>query len=237
MVEKRIVVAPAKPASTVVILRDGPVGLEVFMVKRAASMAFGANAFVFPGGKVDEADQALGADDSLGFYRCAALREAFEECGFLLAEKEGRALSADALKSLTFYRAKLVDGEIGFNAFLQNEGLKVQPDRLIYIGRWITPDHFPRRFDARFFAVVVPDGQHLQHDGYEAVHSEWVQPEALLARADKGEVYLMPPTFHVLTDLAKCKNAQNALHSLAVLDAEPDKREAKLAHQVNNLLK
>lgn len=237
MVEAPAIAAPAKPAATVVILRDGAHGLEVFMVKRAGTMAFGAHAYVFPGGKLDADDHALGDDDALGAYRCAALREAFEECGMLLAEQSGKAVDVATQARLAPYRSQLVDGAIGFPAFLQQEALTALPERLVYIGRWITPDHLPKRFDARFFAMIAPEGQILEHDGYEAVHSEWVAPQALLARAETGDAYLMPPTFHVLKDLATCKNAPDALAALVVSSAEPDERELKAAHQVNNLLK
>ena len=44
------------PASTVLIIRDGVSGLEVFMVVRHHEIDFAAGALVFPGGKVDQSD-------------------------------------------------------------------------------------------------------------------------------------------------------------------------------------
>ena len=57
-----------KPAATVLIVRDAP-DLEVLMVRRSAGMAFGASAWVFPGGKVAPADaDPLWDDLSDGSY-------------------------------------------------------------------------------------------------------------------------------------------------------------------------
>ena len=55
---------PARPAATVVILRDGGEGIEAFMVVRHRAIEFAAGALVFPGGKVDPEDaDAAWADE------------------------------------------------------------------------------------------------------------------------------------------------------------------------------
>lgn len=91
-----------KPSSTVMLLRDGVDGVEVFVLRRQASMAFAARMHAFPGGGVDPRDAdpatpwagpspqewgaALGADpDTARELVCAAVREVFEEVGVLLA--------------------------------------------------------------------------------------------------------------------------------------------------------
>ncbi len=88
---------PARPASTVVILRDGAGGIEVFMVVRHHQIDFASGALVFPGGKVDaeDSDAAWGelapnapnAPDRSFFV--AAGRETFEEAGLVLARRRG----------------------------------------------------------------------------------------------------------------------------------------------------
>jgi 8-oxo-dGTP pyrophosphatase MutT (NUDIX family) len=77
-------VPPPIPAATVVIVRDGPVGLETLMLRRNARGPFGGM-WVFPGGQVDTADvDAVPSGDELGAARHAAAREAAEEAGLLV---------------------------------------------------------------------------------------------------------------------------------------------------------
>ena len=49
-------VATPRHAATVVLLRDAPAGLEVYLLRRAGTMAFAAGMHVFPGGSVDPRD-------------------------------------------------------------------------------------------------------------------------------------------------------------------------------------
>ena len=74
---------PGIPAATVVPLRDGPEGLEVLMLRRNSKLAFGGM-WVFPGGRVDEADGDLETDGEHEVARRAAAREAAEEAGIVL---------------------------------------------------------------------------------------------------------------------------------------------------------
>jgi 8-oxo-dGTP pyrophosphatase MutT (NUDIX family) len=81
--------SPAVPAATVVLLRDGPAGLETLMLRRARSLAFAAGAWVFPGGRIDPPDypggEVAGAPAALEVAaRNAAVRETREEAGLVL---------------------------------------------------------------------------------------------------------------------------------------------------------
>lgn len=73
------------PAATVIVVRDGPDGLEALMLRRNSKLAFAGGMWVFPGGRLDEADHRpapgdVGPDhDTLGASRRAATREAKEE--------------------------------------------------------------------------------------------------------------------------------------------------------------
>ena len=90
---------PLIPAATIMLLRDGAPGLEVFMVVRHHQIDFASGALVFPGGKLDEGDKsssirarcdgADGVSDAELAIQVAAIREAFEECGVLLARPKG----------------------------------------------------------------------------------------------------------------------------------------------------
>src|SRR6266702_1053645 len=97
--------APPRPATTVLLLRPSKAGdagspLEVFMVVRHHQIDAFSGALVFPGGKLENADgdprlrtrcgnAEKCSDDELKF-RVAGVREAFEECGVLLARKRGQ---------------------------------------------------------------------------------------------------------------------------------------------------
>ena len=74
--------APAIPAATVVVLRDGPGGLESLMLRRNSRLAFGGM-WVFPGGRIDDGDHDS-ADDLIAAARNAAAREASEEASIVL---------------------------------------------------------------------------------------------------------------------------------------------------------
>ncbi len=77
---------PARPAATVVLLRDGAAGPEALLVRRNAQLAFHGGAWVFPGGRIDAADGAAeDQHDALPAARRAACREAWEEAGVQIA--------------------------------------------------------------------------------------------------------------------------------------------------------
>ena len=106
-----------RPAATLILLRDGEAGPEIFMLKRSPSAAFVANAYVFPGGGLDAADhkaldrvrglteadanRRLGVDAGGLAYWVAAVRECFEEAGILIATQEsGAPLDPERAKAL-----------------------------------------------------------------------------------------------------------------------------------------
>ena len=74
--------SPAIPAATVVVLRDGPVGMESLMLRKNSRIAFGGM-WVFPGGRIDDGDHD-GARDLIAAARNAAAREACEEASIVL---------------------------------------------------------------------------------------------------------------------------------------------------------
>ena len=168
---------PATPrdAATVALVRDGDAGLEVFLLHRVTGMAFAGGMTVFPGGGVDERDSdatiawagpqpawwagKLGVAEPLArALVCAAVRETFEECGVLLAGPTADTVVPDT----TGYRAarqSLVDREFSMAEFLAAQGLVLRADLLVPWSNWITPEQEPRRYDTRFFAAALPEGQ------------------------------------------------------------------------------
>jgi 8-oxo-dGTP pyrophosphatase MutT (NUDIX family) len=227
-------VVPARPASTVLLLRDGAAGLEVFMVVRHHQIDFASGALVFPGGSVDPGDRAvaeglpgLGGSDA-GALRIAAIRETFEECGVLLARPRGAAALVDAarLKAVeAAHRTALCRGERPFAEILAAEGLVPATDHLVHFAHWITPASRPKRFDTHFFLADAPPDQLAAHDGGESVDSVWIRPAQALADTEAGLRKLVFATRLNLMRLAAFATvgaAFAAAAAAAVVTVEPE---------------
>lgn len=211
------------PASTLMLIRDGAAGLEVFMVERHHQIDFATGALVFPGGKIDKGDfdpglRALcenvqGLSELELAVRIGGIREAFEECGVLLAhDADGSGLvSADRLRGLEHYRQKLVDGEIAMLEFLIKEKLILMPQHLIPFAHWITPPMVPKRFDTYFFVIETPIDHIALHDGHESVDSVWITPAKVLEEGSAGRRTVIFPTRMNVQKLGRSKNVAEAL--------------------------
>lgn len=215
-------VEPVLPrdAATVVILRDGARGPEVYLLRRKTTMAFAAGAYVFPGGSVDarDTDQAVAwagpspAEWGAVFHAseqvarglvCAAVRETFEETGVLLAGPGPDSVVADTTgDDWEADRLALIDRSLAFADFLARRGLVLRSDLLKPWAHWITPEIETRRFDTRFFVAVLPEGQRTRDVGGEADQVVWKRPAEAIELAHQGEIFLMPPTYHTLTELS-----------------------------------
>lgn len=185
-----------RPAATILLLRDGRAGLEVLMVCRAREVDFASGALVFPGGRVETTDAALAPpEDPLGAFRVAAIREAWEESGILLAHPPGPEIPPE--------------GE--FLAHLHARGLRPHHAALTPFAHWITPAHSPKRFDTHFFLAHAPEGQEAIHDGREAVEALWVRPAEAVEEADAGRRTLVFATRLNLLRLAQWNSAEAAI--------------------------
>lgn len=217
--------ATARPAATIVLMRDGPSGLEVFMVVRHHAIDFASGALVFPGGRVDENDFALAANPVLcpnpgGIpteamaFRLAAIRETFEECGVLFARPSHTLALIDgaALRGIeATHRAPLAEGRIAFDSVLTAHDLLPATDLLTHFAHWITPANQPKRYDTHFFLAEAP-AEHLAiHDGTEAVDSLWIAPGQAVADTAAGRFKLVFATQMNLMKLAAFKTAADAI--------------------------
>jgi 8-oxo-dGTP pyrophosphatase MutT (NUDIX family) len=192
------------------------------MVRRAAAAAFAGGMYVFPGGRVDDADGdgALAAVvDGLGdaaasaarglphgglAYWIAAIRECFEEAGLLLARPVVDGTAAD--------RWAVHRGELSMVELCRRHGVRIDAGALRYVSHWVTPvGETSRRFDTRFFLAAAPAGQEGRHDDAELVDSRWVAPAAALAAGERRELMLMPPTESNLRFIAGCSSVAEAL--------------------------
>lgn len=221
------VTGPVRAAATVVMLRDAPGGLEVFMIKRHGLSDVLGGAYVFPGGKVDAGDALLDMDTHLdapperlhavlgeaqldplaaaGMY-VTALREAFEETGVLYAQGADAAVAARATALLREGRA--------FAEVIALLGLRLNASRLTPWSRWITPRQpsvTNKRFDTRFFVAPVPAGQQASHDNHEATDSVWLAPRAALQQYWDRALELAPPQIMSLVHLARHASVDSVL--------------------------
>lgn len=222
-----------KPAATVIILRDEP-SYEVLMVTRHANMAFGASAWVFPGGKIGPADADpawaelvegnLSAEERA--QRIGAAREVFEETGLLLARRPGeeRLVESDVAEKLGANRLKVEDEPELFIKLLKEEGLMLAVDRLVPFAHWVTPKIEKRRYNTYFYVVRAPRRQVAMHDGREAVDHNWMAPSHVLDMAEKGEAKLMLPTrlnLEWLADASNCEDALETSRNRKIVTVEP----------------
>lgn len=211
------------PAATLLLIRDGADGLEVFMVERHHQIDFATGALVFPGGKIDQADfapalrarceNADGLNDLELAVRVGGIREAFEECGVLLAHDAGGAglVCAKRLLGLEHYRQKLVNGEIDMLEFLTKENLVLLPQTLVPFAHWITPPIEPKRFDTYFFVIEAPRDHIALHDGHESVDSVWIKPAKAIEDADAGLHKIIFPTRLNVLKLGRARTVAEAL--------------------------
>lgn len=188
-------VAP-RSAATVLLLRETEQGLQTYMMCRASTMAFAANAYVFPGGRLDPEDldqgNALEFDDetlaSLSLRMSADLEET-------------RGLLMCAVRELE-----------------EEAGVTLDPHSLVLLDHWVTPEWENLRYDVRFFIAHMPADQIAEPHGTEAVAARWIAPADAITEANQGNILLMAPTRAALVHLLE--------HSqIASLVAATDARE------------
>lgn len=212
-------------ASTMLLLRDGADGLEVFMVVRHHQIDFASGALVFPGGSIDPDDHAIAASPALYTHlgeldamaitmRVGAARETFEECGILLARtrRSQSLVAASQVETIVnTHRAALCEGKTKFSDILAANDLVLALDLLVPFAHWITPVGLPKRFDTQFYLAVAPADQLGVHDGMESVDSIWVSPQAAVDGARTGRFTLVFATERNLIKLGRSKTAFEAI--------------------------
>lgn len=200
-------IAPALPASSVLLIRDGLGGLEVLMIERAKTMRFAPGALVFPGGKVDATDFDIWrwqrymdnprkTPKDMAF-RLASLRELYEETHILLGDTKRKGLPPKG---------------VPFHKLLNTFGVKLHLDKMEPFAHWVTPETVPRRFDTYFY-LVPDDGQLEDFDGEEAVDAKWLKPREILRDWEIDKVPLMFPTRLNLMKLARSSTVAAAMQA------------------------
>ena len=218
-----------RPAATVVLVRpDDGDGFEILLTRRPQEMRFLGGFYVFPGGTVHrddhspralercrgltaaDAQRVLGnshtPEEALGHW-VAVVRELFEEVGILLCVDESGEqvqLSAAGKKRLIEDRRRaVVRRELDFSSFLASENLFCDLSQIMYFDHWITPDIYSMRFDTRFYIADLPSHQQPLFYSEEVAHSLWITAGEALARMDRQDFPILPPTSIVLQRLSR----------------------------------
>jgi 8-oxo-dGTP pyrophosphatase MutT (NUDIX family) len=198
-------VVEPRPSASIILVRDGPDGLETFMVRRHARSPVMPSAYVFPGGTVRDDDRSIALREAEGLSRTlsersdapvdaahasalyvCAVRELFEEAGVLLVrDVRDRLFSvppgdATLQERLQSTRLALQARQLTIGGVLAEHQWRPAFDLLVPFSHWITPRVLAARFDTRFFLAVLPLGQSALHDTIETSEGVWLAPSRVL---------------------------------------------------------
>ncbi len=207
------------PAATILLVRDAP-GFEVLMVKRHHQIDFASGALVFPGGKTHAGDhdpawkgRTLGwaaHEPDARALRIAAIREAYEETGILLAgHADGSEFKGDERAGAA--RDEIAHDRRSFLGLVEELDVKLDLDALTVFARWITPTNMHKRFDTWFYIAAAPADQLAVCDGWETVDAEWIAPAEALRLGHARERIVIFPTRLNLQLLAEAAGAEDAV--------------------------
>ena len=228
---------PAEPrnAATVVLMRPGSEGPEVYLLRRQTSMAFAGGMCVFPGGGVDPRDfdhdiawagpspqewaARLGTDEATArALVCAAVRETFEESGVLLAGESADTVVADTTgEDWETDRAALEARKLALTEFLDRRGLVLRTDLLGVWAAWLTPVFEPRRYRTWFFVADLPEGQRTRDVSTESDQVTWLPAMQAVADVEGQQLLMLPPTYLTCLEVGQYADPAD------VLDAAHDR--------------
>ncbi|MCW2855905.1 MAG: hydrolase [Marmoricola sp.] len=214
---------PAEPrdAATVVLVRPGADGPELYLLRRQISMEFAGGMCVFPGGGVDPRDfdhtvawagpspaewaERLGTDEAQArALVAAAVRETFEESGVLLAGESADSVIADTTgDDWEADRIALEQRELSMTDFLTNRGLVLRTDLLGAWAGWLTPVFEPKRYRTWFFVAELPEGQKTRDVSTESDHVVWLPAIKAVEQAEERQILMLPPTYITSLDVAQ----------------------------------
>lgn len=229
-------------AATVLLVRDGASGLEIWVQERVSTMPNYPGMTVFPGGGVDARDFPGRSWDSGDHWRgpsdvslarqlgtnrykahalvFAAVRELFEETGTLLAVDESGNDIPDATP-LHQAREALVSHQKSLTDVLREHNLHVRSELLRPWARWVGCSESGNWFDNYSFIATPPRGQHPDGDTSEADDAYWFTPQLLLDGWRAGLVRLVIPTWAQLSELTKFSSVDEALAAAERSDMHP----------------
>ncbi len=185
--------------ASLVMLRR-PAAPEVYWVRRADHDTFLSGFHAFPGGAVDAHDHSVPVSGAHGLEaaaRVAAVREALEETGVLVAD-------GFSGPTPTAWRSEVRDGHLPLRDVLAQAGARLSAQSLAGAGCWTAPEYLGKPIDTWFFATWVPDdlAPTVPPLDRELSGGEWIRPAEAVERWLRSEVLLAPPTLHLLRCLA-----------------------------------
>ena len=187
-------VVAAREAATVLLLRDGPAGIETWLLRRVPKMAFAPSMSVFPGGGVDPID----SDGERSATEAAVAAQL--------------GLEPDHAAKLLRTAAREIAEETDVGLPLE----QIHP-----WARWITPEAEPRRYDTYFFVAVVPAGSVAAAVTGEASHADWIPISQALAEYEQGSRPMLPPTVLNLIEVSGFATAAEVLVAAANRSVRP----------------
>ncbi|SER13986.1 hypothetical protein SAMN05444745_12030 [Arthrobacter sp. OV608] len=184
-----------RPAVSVVLMRDSPHGVEVFVQCRALTMDFAAGVVAFPGGRVDAVD-SLPSALSRKLLDAQALAWSRTSVGAKVA-------------TARYTTACLLSAAV--REVAEECGVVLQPEALIPWANWITPEGFPKRFDTFFFVTAIGPELEPKHVTTEATLSQWMPVRKLQIDEAAGRLKLLPPTLAILDEFAELDTIEQVL--------------------------
>ncbi|WDA41492.1 NUDIX hydrolase [Erythrobacter sp. BLCC-B19] len=196
------------PAATIIIFRNATDGgpPEVLMTVRSRELRFAGGMAVFPGGRVDPEDFALGeqvaaatglAPDEAA-HQIAAVRETLEETGLALGlVGDITAQSAEAARAMLAENGALAP-------VLEAFGWQLDLAQITPFARWYPKnERIPRVYDTRFYLADLGTGAvEVSIDQSENTHLFWTTAQGALDAAERGDIKLIFPTRRNLERLA-----------------------------------
>lgn len=195
---------PVRDAATVVMVRDDPEGLHVYLQRRVRTMAFAAGMYVFPGGAVEPQDIADAAD-------LERTRPGLDSIPFAVrpAQSPGEDTLAARVAAIRETREE-TSHDLG------------EPFGLAFIGHWVTPEVEDRRFDTRFYAAVVGKDHQVRENSTESDEQCWIRPADALAQSTAGQMLMLPPTIATIADFAEqAQLGADAAMAIEAIAAQP----------------
>ena len=201
-------------AATVILVRPAAHEFEVLLLRRSAKSPFVPGAFVFPGGKVDEADyfapEGWNEARYLAEFRATRPRELPADVS-AVTENDAYALVNAAVRELA-----------------EEANVAIEASRLALFSHWVTPKSEPRRYNTHFFIARAPHGANGAADAHETHDAQWLAPRAALAAHRAGEMHMIFPTIKHLERLAAFDSVEAVLHfarEKPILTITPELRE------------